>query len=448
MPSEPADWSSNTSGAVYFTANQQAMLCAPFRELAQLCALRSMTEIHRERDQLVTLGQKHKFELQVGMVGFAGLALLLVGVSAWRLARGLARPLADVTNSVREVAVGELNKPLLHRERLDEIGAIANALYTMREALKEREALHDGARKAELARERQLKIERAIAEFEASMRGVMNNVRTTIEHLDVTSQELTQASQTANSDAISAVDATDATSHSTKTINAATADLSQSISGVSQRLKTTTEMMVQCDTLAQDAQASVTVLDDAANQIVDVIRLINDVATHTNLLALNATIEAARAGEAGRGFSVVAAEVKQLAGQTAAATKSITTRIDGMRKATTDAVDNIRKIAGMLGNALAIVTEISQAMEVQDETSREIARSMCDTSQAVEMVQSSVSSLKRTVDQSAKASDVFVQATLDIVNDSAVIDETIKTFLRETSLQETSRQEAGGELAA
>lgn len=435
---EPSDWDQPTDGKVHLTSARQAVLCAPYRAVARICALRDLDEINRERDQLLKMGQSHAYELRIGMLVVAALALLLVGISSWGLARGLARPLGDVTRSVREVAVGQLDTPLLHRDRTDEIGAIANALFVMREALREREALHDGAKRAALAKLRQQKIEQAIAMFEASMRGVMSTVKTTITDLGATSQDLDEASRVAHQDALSAVDATETTSASTRYINVATAELSQSISGVTQRLRDTSEVMVECDTLAHSANDSVVLLDDAANQIVDVVRLISDVARHTNLLALNATIEAARAGEAGRGFSVVASEVKELAHQTAVATSTIAARIDGMRKATSDVVKATQKIAEMLSRAMAIVSEISGAMDVQERTSHEIAQSMSEASQAMEMVQSSVGSLKGTIDQSVKASSIFIEATYSIVQGSDVIDATIKTFLEEVADQEAA----------
>jgi methyl-accepting chemotaxis protein len=116
-------------------------------------------------------------------------------------------------------------------------------------------------------------------------------------------------------------------------------------------------------------------LGKAAERIGEVVDLINDIAEQTNLLALNATIEAARAGEAGRGFSVVAAEVKSLASQTAQATGGIEDQIRQIQQA----VRQSSETAGEVRKAVVSITErvstISAAVEEQSAAASQIVSS-------------------------------------------------------------------------
>jgi hypothetical protein len=110
---------------------------------------------------------------------------------------------------------------------------------------------------------------------------------------------------------------------------------------------------------AAQTNATVEMLDRAANRIGEVVKMISAIASQTNLLALNATIEAARAGDAGRGFAVVASEVKSLASQTAKATDEISNHISGMQGATQESVAAIKEIGGTIGKIIIRESDIS-----------------------------------------------------------------------------------------
>jgi methyl-accepting chemotaxis protein len=127
---------------------------------------------------------------------------------------------------------------------------------------------------------------------------------------------------------------------------------------------------------AERTNTEIRALDEAARRIGDVVKLITAIAEQTNLLALNATIEAARAGEAGRGFAVVASEVKALAGQTAKATEEITTHIGGMQQATLRSVDAIGSIQRTIREVGEITATIAAAVTQQGAATQEIARSV------------------------------------------------------------------------
>jgi methyl-accepting chemotaxis protein len=126
---------------------------------------------------------------------------------------------------------------------------------------------------------------------------------------------------------------------------------------------------------AERTNSEINGLDQAAKRIGDVVKLITAVAEQTNLLALNATIEAARAGEAGKGFAVVASEVKALAGQTAKATEEISAQIDAMQQATVRSVDAIGSIQRIIVEVGEITTTIAAAVTEQGAATQEIARS-------------------------------------------------------------------------
>ena len=111
-----------------------------------------------------------------------------------------------------------------------------------------------------------------------------------------------------------------------------------------------------------EAIQSLTVTADAIESIVGVI---SGIAAHTNLLALNATIEAARAGEAGRGFAIVASEVKQLAAQTTKATRDITERIAQIQAATQRSVADIAQAGRVAESISAIAKSVARSVNEQ-----------------------------------------------------------------------------------
>ena len=159
-------------------------------------------------------------------------------------------------------------------------------------------------------------------------------------------------------------------------------------------------------------------MSGAASRIGDVVKMITAIAEQTNLLALNATIEAARAGEAGRGFAVVASEVKALASQTAKATDEIGTQIAAMQTATQDSVGAIKEIGGTIGRISEIAATIAAAVEEQGAATKEIARNVQQAAQGTTQVATNITDVNRGAAETGAASSQVLTSARSLASES------------------------------
>jgi methyl-accepting chemotaxis protein len=180
---------------------------------------------------------------------------------------------------------------------------------------------------------------------------------------------------------------------------------------------------------AESTNSKIAQLSQSASRIGDVIKLITAVAEQTNLLALNATIEAARAGEAGRGFAVVASEVKMLATQTAKATDEITAQIAGMQAATKDSVQAIRGIGTTIKLISEISSAISAAVEQQGAATQEITRNVLQAATRSGAVASSIADVSRGAGETGSASSQVLSSAKTISHENIRLRAEVEKFL-------------------
>lgn len=144
------------------------------------------------------------------------------------------------------------------------------------------------------------------------------------------------------------------------------------------------QVIAEAVATSRRAAALVTELHDSGVRISEVTALISEIADQTNLLALNATIEAARAGEAGRGFTVVADEVKNLAGETSESTQLIETRVSEIAVRTEAAVQAISLIDEVMSRVSKLMSQVSGEVEQQDALAEDMADKTSSTRQRLD----------------------------------------------------------------
>jgi methyl-accepting chemotaxis protein len=195
-------------------------------------------------------------------------------------------------------------------------------------------------------------------------------------------------------------------------------------------VKETIEGMNRISDVVKTSAATVVELGKSSDQIGEIVQVIDDIADQTNLLALNAAIEAARAGEQGRGFAVVADEVRKLAERTTKATKEIAGMIKQIQKDTTEAVHSMQKgtkevengkaLANKAGGSLEeiiigaekvvdIITQVAAASEEQSASSEVISRN-------IEAITNVTRESATGIQQIAKAAEDLNRLTLNLEN--------------------------------
>lgn len=315
----------------------------------------------------------------VSLISFGLLALVVVLV----VRKAVLMPVNATIDVLGDVSKGNLRRkvPIIFN---DELGRLANGVNSMIDSLRELVGQ---------MREQSEALEKAGTELEHTSGQAASSASETSAQAD----EIAQTSA-ANEERINSV-------------ASANEEVTATVKEVAQSSMLSMNMVTEVGEKIDETSKTIDRLHEYFVQIEGVMQFIRNIAEQTNLLALNATIEAARAGEAGKGFAVVASEVKELARQTGEATDKIVDTIQGLREIVDASVDAVKNVHEMIDPVQAIASDISHSMEQNIEAvneishnAQEVALSASDSTRQIDELRNAVGVVAKAAENTADTS--------------------------------------------
>ena len=418
---------------------------------------------------LVDASQAAAHTLKIVFIVCVGLGFVLSIVLGLALTRGITRPLAACLEFAGAVARGELDRELAVGGG-DETGVLAGSLRQMVGTLKE--TLEQARRKGEEATREAAAANTAKAEADQARQAALaarrdgilqaaERIEGVVEVVTSASEELSAQVEQSSRGAEIQSERVGGTATSMEQMNATVLEVARNASQANEtagqaRLKAQEGEAVVTRAVASIGQAreqalqlksDMSGLGRQAESIGAVLGVISDIADQTNLLALNAAIEAARAGEAGRGFAVVADEVRKLAEKTMTATKEVGASIHGMQEGTRRNIVNVEQAVARIEEATGLADKSGEALRaivsLVDATTdqvRSIATASEEQSASSEEINRAIRDISQVSVETADAMRQSAQAVTELARQS----QELKAILAEMHDEGTDSPSAGG----
>lgn len=369
--------------------------------------------------------------------------LVIAAVAGFFAARTITSPIRKIVESMNALANGDTDVETGGASRNDEIGDMYKAVDVFKEnAIQRRELENHAKGERDKERQRQTFLEELIRDFKSIMSDRLATVSEQMGRMRDAAHTLEELASNAKSESDTAGYASNSASENVAAVAAATEQMTATVQEIASQTEATTRIVMETVEAAEATNRNVQTLSESAEHIGSVVNLIRDIAEQTNLLALNATIEAARAGEAGRGFAVVASEVKELAEQTSKATDEISGRITGIQTSVKDAAGAIGHIAEKVSEIKTLTSSVAGAIEEQRAANQEIARSARSASDSTGEAANSMSVVSGAVMQTSDEAGSVNNASTLVSEASDNLAVEVEKFLADVTKDVEDRRRA------
>jgi methyl-accepting chemotaxis protein len=344
-----------------------------------------------------------------------GTLLLLGGLFSWRITRGIVVPLTAVVERAEAIADGDLLGAEIQDKSTDEVASLTVAVNKMQQSLAG--TLQAVASAADQVAGASEELSANAAESAAgadTQKDQVHQIAAAMQEMSATLRDVSHNSQNASNLA---------------------ANASQTARDGGVIVGETLASMQALAAFVKESAANVKALGSRSEEIGRIIGVIDDIADQTNLLALNAAIEAARAGEQGRGFAVVADEVRKLAERTSKATKEITAMIEAIQKETGAAVEKMHSGTEQVERGVTATNRageslqqiIEQAARVGDMIAH-IAAATTEQSTTTEQVNRNMEQISQLVADSANGARQSAMACEQLSNSAMEMQHLVGRF--------------------
>ncbi len=361
-------------------------------------------------------------------------AVVVGGLLAFVVSLVITKPTRALTEAMGRLAEGDIDVVIPSTDQGDEIGDMSRTVQVFQENARQRIRLQEEASAhQDTQNARQREIEQLISDFREEIKDLVGALDETAAGMSGTASALSGIAKNSAEQAEDTSRASEDASMSVENVAGAAEELSASIAEIGEQVHRSSDIVTDATGAVRETNGKVQGLAEAASKIGEVVNLIQAIAEQTNLLALNATIEAARAGEAGKGFAVVASEVKELANQTSKATEEISSQIQTIQESTTEAVEAIASISDTMEEVNGYTQSISSAVTQQSSATDEISGNVQRAAESTIAVKSNMSSLAKAVRDTQEASDTVLTASDDLSNRNTALKRGIETFLNKVA---------------
>lgn len=360
------------------------------------------------------------------------LAVCVVTVlAAWqgliRITKDTIDPLQTFARDMKRLADGERDIAVTGTRRKDEIGDIARSLLVFVKSGHKLDELFAGRKAAATKRRQEVAV--LAREFESRIGDVAGGVAAASSQLMNTASSLASAAEQSAEQTSQVAHAMDEASSGVTAAAAASDEFAMSIGEISRQAASSAELARKACETTQEADQTISALSVSAEQVGQIVELIQTIAQRTNLLALNASIEAARGGEAGRGFAVVASEVKELAAQTSRATEEVAGQIRSIQHSTSNSVKALRTVGEQVKELETTAISIATAVDQQSVAGQDLARSIDRAARSTDDVSGHVAQVRETALANGVAASQLLNSATELEGQAATLRGQVDFFL-------------------